>query len=216
MCPEHLYLLLESLSIPADTVKAEVVSLYRTFIGMCSRHGTHSSGLQSVALHKCGIYLECLRVKEVIKPTSLTEDSWWESNSLPILVLCSQTPRLPLPIPPLCKTMWPVLILVTKGTLITTSLISLLPEASILHWICERYSFLSVFVLRDLLPPCQGSKVLCRDHDLWLLIIFWSSEQFWMMRYSWSALLKTAYYSELLLGHEFLLQSWVVWGTVSG
>lgn len=75
MCPEHLYLLLETLSIPADTVKAEVVSLYRTFIGMCSRHGTHSSGLQSVALHKCGIYLECLRVKEVIKPTSLTEDS---------------------------------------------------------------------------------------------------------------------------------------------
>lgn len=41
--------------IPGETVKAEVVSLSRMFIGVCSRqHGTHSSGLQFV-LSRCSI-----------------------------------------------------------------------------------------------------------------------------------------------------------------
>lgn len=39
--------------------------------------------------------------------------------------------------------MWPVLILVTEGTLRTMSLTPLLPKASIPHWICEKQFFLS-------------------------------------------------------------------------
>lgn len=62
--------------------------------------------------------------------------------------------------------MWPVLILVTEGTLRTISLTPLLPKASIPHWICKKHSFLSSgqSVLNDevlLMGPSQDSAKHC-------------------------------------------------------